>query len=101
MSGKDYYRSTLELNLPPVRFRNVGSPGFYLTHMRTALFAGGLVTNPDDGALRGEYANVGIQFDFKIMVMHRLSMTLSIGYSQGYIYGHSADDEWMLSLKIL
>lgn len=101
ISGKNYYSTKLELNLPPLRFRNVGSPGFYLTHMRPAVFISNLRTNPDDSLLKEDYNNIGTQLDFKFMIMHRLSMTLSIGYSKSYISGNSYDDEWMLSLKIL
>ena len=35
----------LEWNLPPWRFRRVGTPGFYATWLRPALFATGLATN--------------------------------------------------------
>ena len=48
IAGTNYVRSMFEWNLPPVRFRRVGSPGFYLTWARPALFATALVTNADD-----------------------------------------------------
>ena len=101
LAGKEYYRTMLEWNLPPVRYRNVGNPGFYLTHMRPAIFASSLVTDSDNGVFEGEYENIGFQLDFKFMVMHRLSMTLSVGYAKSFIGGSDYDDEWMLSLKIM
>jgi len=33
--------------------------------------------------------------------VHKLPMTLSVGYAQGYIEGDKYDTEWMISLKIL
>ena len=48
----------LELNLPPVRFRRAGSPGFFLTWLRGSLFAGGIHTNIDDDSVAREYGTV-------------------------------------------
>jgi len=33
--------------------------------------------------------------------VHRLPMTLSVGYAQGYVDGGKFDDEVLVSLKIL
>ncbi len=41
IGGRNFVKSTLEWNLPPLRFRRVGTPGFYVTWMRPAVFAGG------------------------------------------------------------
>ena len=48
IGGTTFAKSMLEWNLPPLRFRRAGSPGFYLTWMRPALFASGIATNLDD-----------------------------------------------------
>ena len=55
--AKDFVRSLVEWDLPPVRFSRAGSPGFYLSFVRPALFAGGLATNLDDAAFRRTATN--------------------------------------------
>ncbi len=101
LSGRNFAKSTLEWNLPPKRFRNIGTPGFYLSHIRPAVFFGALVTDPDSSAFRRTVTNVGLQADLQFTVLHRLDMTLSAGFAAGFESGNKVDDEWMLSLKIL
>lgn len=101
LSGQDFARSVLELNLPPVRFANIGTPNVFLSSARPALFAGVLVTDPGDGDYRETYYNVGGQLDFQFTIAHRQPMTLSVGYAQGFVDGSRFDTEWLLSLKVL
>ena len=101
LSGQTFAKSTLEWNLPPKRFRGVGKPGFYLSHIRPALFIGALSTDPDTSLFRRTVSNAGLQADLQFTVLHRLDMTLSAGYAAGFERGKKLDDEWMLSLKIL
>ncbi len=42
LAGRSFGKSVLELNLPPLRFEEVGSPGFFLGRARPALFVGAL-----------------------------------------------------------
>ncbi len=100
--GRNFHRAMLEWNLPPYRFERVGTPGFYLSWARPALFVSMLSTNFDNSSLRQEVSNAGAQIDFQFTVLSRLSMTLSLGYAKGF--GNSSildDDEFMASLKIL
>jgi hypothetical protein len=99
--GRNFYRGMLELNLPPILFRRAGSPGFYLSYARPALFASTLTTNMDDDTLRAQSRNFGIQVDFQFTVLTRFDMTLSAGYAKAYGEGDFSDDEFMISLKIL
>jgi hypothetical protein len=101
IAGQDFFKSVLEWNLPPITFKEVGTPSFYLTWIRTALFAGGLITDIGDDQYEETYASLGVQFDLHFTIVHRLPMTLSLGYAQGYVSGEKYDDEVMLSLKIL
>jgi hypothetical protein len=101
VGGGTYAKMMLEWNLPPLRFESVGWPGFHLTWARTAVFAGGLVTDVDDGSLRREVANVGAQIDLRFMVLSRMPMTVSLGYATAFEEGFAPRDEVMLSLKIL
>ena len=101
IDGQDFAKSVLEWNLPPITFKEVGTPSFYLTWIRTALFAGALVTDMGNSRYRETYYSIGAQADLHFTVVHRFPMKLSFGYAQGYIEGDKYDTEWMISLKIL
>ncbi len=101
ISGRNYAKSLLEWNLPPLRFRRVGTPSFYATWARTALFATVLGTNLDDSALRRTVSNVGAQVDVRLSLLSRLDMTLSAGYAAAFEQGQPARHEVMVSLKVL
>jgi hypothetical protein len=108
IGGQRFGKAILELNLPPLRFRNAGSPGFYASWMRPALFTSVLRTDsgrrdaPGPGLGDGDtYTNAGLQLDFSLFVLSRLDMTLSVGYAHGFGPGDLGEDEFMLSLKIL
>lgn len=100
IGARSFVKSLAELNLPPVRFEDVGTPAFYLSWARTALFAGVLVANPDatDSQTAG---TIGAQVDFNFTVALRLPLTLSVGYAKGLGQGAGRRDELMASLKIL
>lgn len=101
IDGQDFFKSVLEFNLPPLVFEEVGTPSLYLSWLRASLFAGGLMTDVGDSEYEETYGTLGVQVDLYFTIVHRLSMTLSLGYAQGYIDGSKYDDEIMLSLKIL
>ena len=102
IGGRNFVRSMLEWNLPPIRFRGVGGPRFFLSWARPALFTSALVTNTDSGTRRREVQNVGGQIDFRFTILSQLDMTLSMGYAVGF--GDDVEgspDEFMISLKVL
>ena len=100
--GRNFIRSMVEWNLPPIRFRNVGGDRFYLSWARPAIFATTLVTNSDSGSLQRNISSVGAQIDFRFTVLSILDMTFSMGYAVGFGDNVSGSpDEFMLSLKIL
>jgi hypothetical protein len=101
IGGRNFVKTMAEWNLPPVRFRRVGSPGFYMTWARPALFASLLVTDLDDSPVRREVTNVGGQLDFRFTVLSALDMTLSGGYAVAFEDGFPPRHEWMASLKVL
>ncbi len=96
----DFIRSVAEWNLPPVRFREAGTPSFFLSHLRPAVFFAAVVADPGESFER-TVTSVGAQLDLSFTIAHRLPMTLSVGYAAGYDEGNRVGDEWMLSLKIL
>ena len=86
--------------MPPIRFRNVGKPGLFLSYARPALFFGALRTDPGRSFER-TVTSAGIQIDWQFTLVHRLPMTFSIGYAAGFEDGDELDNEWLVSLKIL
>ncbi len=101
IGGRNFLKSTLEWNLPPLRFRRLGTPGFYLTWMRPAIFVGGLATNLDNESFRRVATNVGGQLDFQLTTLSQLDMMLSFGAAVAIEDGYDARREWMVSLKVL
>ena len=101
LNGKSFAKTMLEWNLPPLRFDNLGHPGFYASWLRPAVFGTALVTNLDAADERVDSYNVGLQFDMQLQVMHRLPMTLSFGYAHGFGGDGEGEDEFMLSFKVL
>ena len=96
----DFVKSVAEWNLPPIRFREVGKPGFFLSHIRPAVFFGALQADPGK-AFERTVTTLGMQLDLNFTLGHRLPMTFSVGYASGREDGERMDDEWMVSLKIL
>jgi len=101
LEANNYGKLLLEWDLPPLRFKRLGLPNFYVTWMSTALFASGIVTDADQSDLRRELYNVGAQIDFKVVLFSNLSATLSLGYAHAFEDGNAVSDEFMISLKIL
>ncbi|HXG56994.1 MAG TPA: hypothetical protein VNJ03_16570, partial [Vicinamibacterales bacterium] len=101
IGGRNFVKSTLEWSLPPVRFRRLGSPGFYATWMRPAVFAGALATNLDNDAFRRTATNVGAQIDFQLTTLSALDMMLSFGAAVAFEDGSGPRRELMVSFKVL
>jgi hypothetical protein len=109
IGGRNFAKTMIEWNLPPLRFRRLGSPGFHIPWMRASLFAGAIRTNfDDDTAVKNdinsptrELANLGTQIDFRIRMLSRLDMTFSVGYAVAFEDGVDSRDEVMYSLKLL
>jgi len=101
ISGRNFVRSTLEWNLPPVRFSRVGTPGAYLSWLRPAVFVSGLVTNLDDAPVRTHSLSAGGQVDLRFSILSALDMTFSMGAAVRSTNGAPASGEFMASLRVL
>lgn len=100
IGGREFGKVTAEFNFPPIRFREAGKPGLFLKHIRPSIFASGLITDPGE-IIERTTTSLGFQLDLEFTLVHRLPMTLSVGWGAGYESGDKRDDEWMVSLKIL
>jgi hypothetical protein len=101
LSGRTLAKVMLEWCLPPLRFEQWGSPGFYLNWMRPELFASVLQTNVDNPLLRETASNLGVQLDFNVEALQRLPIKVSIGAARGFGGRGKGKSEFMLSLLVL
>jgi hypothetical protein len=100
IAARRFAKLTGEVNLPPIRFAEIGTPAFFLSYIRPAIFVGGLeIEAPDRSTHR--YADVGAQLDLSFTVALRLPMVFSVGAAGGWRDGHYRKTEWLASLKIL
>jgi hypothetical protein len=101
IAGRNFVRTMVEWQLPPVRFRRAGTPGAYLSWLRPTLFAGGLLTNLDRPGSRREAATVGGQIDLRFTILSVLDMTFSAGAAVRMADGVGRRTETMFSLAVL
>jgi hypothetical protein len=100
IAGRNFVKGTVEWNLPPWRFRRLGTPGFYATWLRPALFVTLLATNLDlDDSRR--LISAGAQVDVRFSLLSALDLTLSGGAGVAAENGAAPRHELMVSLKIL
>jgi hypothetical protein len=99
--GRTFVKSMIEWNIPPLRFRRVGTPGFYASWARPALFVGNLVANPEAASVRRTVTDTGAQVDFRFGLLSTLDLTISVGGAVAFEDGRAPQREAMLSVKIL
>jgi hypothetical protein len=101
IGGRNFVKSTIDVNLPPLRFQNFGTPGFYVPWMRSAVFVSGLATNLDDRTQRRRVLSAGAQFDVSVSALSVLELMFSVGAGIAVEDGRAPRRELMLSLKVL
>ena len=100
IAARRFAKLTGEINLPPIRFAEVGTPAFFLSYIRPAIFGGGMAIEAPDRSSH-HYADVGAQFDLAFTVALRLPMVFSVGAAAGWRDGHYRKTELLASLKIM
>ncbi len=100
IAARRFAKLTGEVNLPPLRFAEVGTPAFFLSHIRPALFGGIMATEAPDRS-NHNYADLGAQLDLNFTVALRLPMVFSVGAAAGWRDGRYRKTEWLASLKIM
>ncbi len=101
VGGASYGKAQVEWVLPPLRFRRVGIPSFYLQWADLSLFSTGLVTDVDDAAARRTLASVGAQLDFRLVTLSHLQSTLSLGFAVARERNGPTNSAFMFSFKIM
>ena len=107
--AKSFYKTTLELLLPPLRYRKFGFFNLFASHSQPTIFAGSLFTkNYDNSSVKlGDlgkeisktHKNIGFQVDTKLVMFSHISSTFSFGWARAYSENNKYD-EWMVSLKL-
>jgi hypothetical protein len=90
-----------EYNLPPKRFRELGTTWAYVNWARFTLFSSGLLTNFTSDPSRGYFVNLGTQLDLRLVLFSYLNTTLSGGYAAAADRNGHINTEYMVSLRIL
>jgi hypothetical protein len=101
IAGRTYAKGTLELALPPLRFRRLGFPALYANWAHLSVFSSGIVANPGEDDWESRVANVGAQLNVKVVIFSSLSSTFSVGYATAFEEGYEPERETMVSLNIL
>ena len=100
ITARRFAKLTGEVNLPPVRFAEVGTPAFFLSYVRPAVFGGFMATDEPDRTSH-HYADLGAQLDLSFTIALRLPMVFSVGAAGGWRDGHYRKTEWLASLKVM
>ena len=101
IAGTNFVRAVTEWNLPPVRFRRLGFPWFFVTWARPSVFASGIITNLEESEEQLKAGNLGSQLDIRMVMLSHLKFTLSFGYAVYSPEAQRGADEFMVSLKVL
>jgi hypothetical protein len=101
VGGASYGKVQVEWTSPPLRFRRVGTPSFYLRWADLSVFATGLTTDVDDRAARRTMASVGAQVDVRLVTLSHLNSTFSFGFAAARGEGVPLSSAWMFSFKIM
>jgi hypothetical protein len=101
IAGTNFGKATVEWNVPPLRFRHLGTTSFYVTWARLALFTSGIITNMDEPLWRRKTGAIGAQLDIRLTLLSHLRLTLSAGYAAAFERAVKPTDEFMFSVKVL
>jgi hypothetical protein len=101
IGATSFGKVTGEWNLPPLKFRRVGSTWLYANWARLSLFSSGLFTNFGTPANRQYDVDLGTQLDFRVVLFTYLNTTFSAGYAAATDQRGHVSTEYMISLKIL
>ena len=87
--------------MPPLRFSRLGTPGFYASWIRPAVFVSGLATNLDDEGARRKATSAGSQIDLKLTCLSSVDVTVSFGAAAVFEQGYDTRRALMASVTLL
>lgn len=97
----NYVKTMGELNLKPIRLRDIGTSWLYPTYIKSSVFGTHLLTGFDRSADRKHLFNAGIQVDIQLVMFSYLKTTWSVGYARKLENGESPTNQILFSLKLL
>jgi hypothetical protein len=97
----NFVKTMGELNLKPIRLRNVGASWLYPTFVKSSVFTTHMMTNFDKKAETSHLFNVGAQVDIQLVLFSYLKTTWSLGYARKYENHKENKEQFMISLKLL
>lgn len=99
-AGKSFVKSLLEVNLPPLRFSDIGATAFYARWLRTSIFGGVLFAENTDESI-DRYYTAGFQSDVRFISLSLMKTTLSLGGAIAYDENNNEQTrEIMISLRL-
>ncbi|HEY6853794.1 MAG TPA: hypothetical protein VI139_06085, partial [Gemmatimonadales bacterium] len=101
VGGAAYGKAQAEWVLPPLRFRRVGIPSFYLQWAGLSLFTTGIMAGVDRWATRRTLVSAGAQLDVRLVTLSHLQSTLSVGGALAHEAGAPLHSAGMFSFKIM
>jgi len=97
----NYMKTMGELNLKPIRLRNVGTGWLYPTFIKSALFTTHLITDPGQKDITRNIFNFGGQVDLQLVLFSYLKTTWSAGFAHKVEKNTPGENQVMFSVKLL
>ena len=97
----NFVKTMGDLNLRPIRMRNVGTTWLYPTFIKMSIFGTHLLVDPDNSPTRRNVFNAGTQVDLELVLLSYLKTTWSVGYARSFESGQGPGEQWMFSVKLL
>lgn len=97
----NYVKTMGELNLFPIRLKNVGTTWLYPTYIQPSLFGTHLMTDFDRRDKQTHIFNFGGQVDIQLVMFSYLKTTWSFGYAKMFLSGERSTNQFLLSVKLL
>ncbi len=102
ISAHRFARVLGELNLPPIRFRDVGTPSLYLSSARDRALRRRALRRTGGSVRRARLRPLACRSTCNFTAALRLPMVLSVGgYAEGFEDGDDHGGETLVSLKIM
>ncbi|MFH0762184.1 MAG: hypothetical protein V2A67_11840 [Bacteroidota bacterium] len=97
----NFVKTMGELNLRPIRLRDVGTSWLYPTFIKSSLFGTHIMTNFDRPEEISHIFNLGAQVDIQLVLFSYLKTTWSAGYARIFYPDATGTNGLMFSLKLL
>lgn len=105
VSAHSFCKATGEINLQPLRFRNVGMLCLYPTYAQLSLFATDLAADVWGTERFCNYVSIGGQLNVEIVMFNYMKTTWSFGYARCFSQRASglsrSSGEWLVTVKLL